>query len=142
MTRGASRWIATVVGVGCVPIAPGTAGSLVGVGLVVALGPDPVRIGIALLVCTGLALASISGAEQAFGRTDPQQIVIDALSGPVQAVEACGTLEDAVARANELAEPGDTVLLAPACASFDQFEDFEERGDAFKRLVMSLAEDA
>jgi UDP-N-acetylmuramoylalanine--D-glutamate ligase len=48
---------------------------------------------------------------------------------------ACGTLETAVAEARARARPGDTVLLAPACASFDQFENFEHRGREFKRLV-------
>jgi len=38
--------------------------------------------------------------------------------------------------------PGDTVLLAPACASFDQFENFEQRGRVFKELVRALAEGA
>jgi UDP-N-acetylmuramoylalanine--D-glutamate ligase len=45
------------------------------------------------------------------------------------------TLEHAVAHAVELAEPGDVVLLSPACASYDQFSDFEQRGEAFRRLV-------
>jgi UDP-N-acetylmuramoylalanine--D-glutamate ligase len=45
------------------------------------------------------------------------------------------TLEAAVAHAAQLAEPGDVVLLSPACASYDQFANFEERGDAFRRLV-------
>ena len=45
------------------------------------------------------------------------------------------TLARAVTHARELAEPGDVVLLSPACASFDQFENFEARGDAFRRLV-------
>jgi UDP-N-acetylmuramoylalanine--D-glutamate ligase len=45
------------------------------------------------------------------------------------------TLERAVAHAAELAEPGDVVLLSPACASFDQFENFEARGEAFRRLT-------
>jgi UDP-N-acetylmuramoylalanine--D-glutamate ligase len=46
-----------------------------------------------------------------------------------------GTLERAVAHAAELAQPGEVVLLSPACASFDQFENYEARGDAFRRLV-------
>jgi len=49
-----------------------------------------------------------------------------------------GTLERAVAYAYEHAEPGDTVLLAPACASFDQFRSFEHRGEVFKQIVGGL----
>ena len=50
-----------------------------------------------------------------------------------------GTLEAAVRRAAEAALPGDIVLLAPACASFDQFQSYEQRGQAFKELVRTLA---
>ena len=50
-----------------------------------------------------------------------------------------GDLAGAVTRAAHEARPGDVVLLSPACASFDQFENFEERGDAFRRLVGELA---
>jgi UDP-N-acetylmuramoylalanine--D-glutamate ligase len=46
-----------------------------------------------------------------------------------------GDLETAVAHAARLAEPGDVVLLSPACASYDQFEDFEQRGEAFRAFV-------
>jgi UDP-N-acetylmuramoylalanine--D-glutamate ligase len=49
-----------------------------------------------------------------------------------------GTLQAAVAEAHARAKSGDTVLLAPACASFDQFENFEHRGREFKRLVQEL----
>jgi UDP-N-acetylmuramoylalanine--D-glutamate ligase len=51
----------------------------------------------------------------------------------------CGTLDVAVRRAAEAAQPWDVVLLAPACASFDQFESYEHRGRMFKELVQSLA---
>ena len=50
----------------------------------------------------------------------------------------CGDLRRAVTEAAKRAEAGDTVLLAPACASFDQFESFEHRGQVFKDLVRSL----
>jgi UDP-N-acetylmuramoylalanine--D-glutamate ligase len=46
-----------------------------------------------------------------------------------------GDLETAVAHAARLAEPGDVVLLSPASASYDQFENFEQRGEAYRRLV-------
>jgi len=49
-----------------------------------------------------------------------------------------GDLEAAVARAAADAQPGDIVLLSPACASFDQFENFEDRGDTFRSLVEEL----
>ncbi|TYO91530.1 UDP-N-acetylmuramoyl-L-alanine--D-glutamate ligase [Oceanicella actignis] len=49
--------------------------------------------------------------------------------------EICGDLETAFALAAQEARPGEAVLLAPACASFDQFRDFEARGDAFRALA-------
>ncbi len=56
-------------------------------------------------------------------------------------VVAVGTLERAVDEAFRAAEPGDTVLLAPACASFDQYKNFEERGEHFKELVRRLSKE-
>jgi UDP-N-acetylmuramoylalanine--D-glutamate ligase len=47
----------------------------------------------------------------------------------------CGDLETAVRDASAAARPGEVVLLSPACASYDQFRDYEERGDRFKSLV-------
>src|SRR4029077_11793563 len=49
------------------------------------------------------------------------------------------TLENAIRRANAVAEPGDVVLLAPACASFDQFKNYEHRGQVFKAIVRTLS---
>jgi UDP-N-acetylmuramoylalanine--D-glutamate ligase len=46
-----------------------------------------------------------------------------------------GDLATAVAQASDAAEPGDVVLLSPACASFDQFRDYEERGEVFRSLI-------
>ena len=57
------------------------------------------------------------------------------LLSPHMAVAECETLERAVGAAAAEAESGDTVLLSPACASFDQFRDFEDRGDQFRALV-------
>jgi UDP-N-acetylmuramoylalanine--D-glutamate ligase len=59
------------------------------------------------------------------------------LNGAVPLVEA-KTLDAAVAHAYCNGSPGDTVLLAPACASFDQFRSFEHRGEVFKELVNKL----
>ena len=50
----------------------------------------------------------------------------------------CGNIENAVAMAHQRAAAGDTVLLAPACASFDQFQSYEHRGKVFKSLVMGI----
>ncbi len=51
------------------------------------------------------------------------------------------TLENAIRKANAVAEAGDVVLLAPACASFDQFKNYEERGRVFKQIVSDLAQE-
>ncbi|MGH9734843.1 MAG: UDP-N-acetylmuramoyl-L-alanine--D-glutamate ligase [Candidatus Acidiferrales bacterium] len=59
------------------------------------------------------------------------------LDGSVPIANA-GTLESAVQIAMDLAQPGDTVLLAPACSSFDQFENYEHRGRTFKDLIARL----
>jgi UDP-N-acetylmuramoylalanine--D-glutamate ligase len=60
------------------------------------------------------------------------------LTGVVKIVSA-GTLDSAVRQAAQLAVAGDVVLLAPACASFDQFTSYEHRGRVFKELVQGLA---
>lgn len=65
----------------------------------------------------------------------------EALSGVIETIPS-GTLDRAVAEAARRARPGDTVLLSPACASFDQFRNFEHRGDVFEALVRALPEGA
>ncbi len=66
-------------------------------------------------------------------------IIEEQLRGSVR-IERCGDLAAAIALAAAQARPGDTVLLAPACASFDQFRSYEHRGRAFKELVLRLQE--
>ncbi len=56
-------------------------------------------------------------------------------------LENASSLKEAVAKAFALAKPGDTVLLSPMCSSYDMFKDYEERGRAFKKIVLSLAEE-
>jgi len=53
-------------------------------------------------------------------------------------LERCATLEQAVARAAQLAQPGDAVLLSPACASFDMFRDYRHRGEVFAAALRAL----
>ena len=59
------------------------------------------------------------------------------LEGAVRLIP-CGTIQRAVAEASASARPGDIVLLAPACSSFDQFQNYEQRGQVFKQLVKDL----
>jgi UDP-N-acetylmuramoylalanine--D-glutamate ligase len=67
------------------------------------------------------------------GEDAPQ--IAAALEGVPAPVRTCGALERAVEDARAAARAGDVVLLSPACASFDQFTDFEARGDRFRELA-------
>ena len=58
--------------------------------------------------------------------------------GDLCPTESCGDLATAVSRAARLAVPGDVVLLSPACASYDQFRSYEERGETFRRLSSAV----
>jgi len=60
------------------------------------------------------------------------------LAAAIDDYELCGDLPTAVRGAADAAKPGEVVLLSPACASYDQFDDFEQRGDEFRRLVEEL----
>ncbi len=68
---------------------------------------------------------------------EAKEQIIEALKGGVDLQEA-DSMEEAVELAHQSASPGDTILLSPACASFDMFDSYGQRGDTFKRLVRSL----
>ena len=78
------------------------------------------------------ALQAHARALVLLGRDAP---VIAAAADDVIPVESVATLDEAVAAAGRWAEPGDTVLFSPACASFDQFENYAVRGEAFMDAV-------
>ncbi|NNA00836.1 UDP-N-acetylmuramoyl-L-alanine--D-glutamate ligase [Pseudomonas lundensis] len=65
-------------------------------------------------------------------------LIADALGDAVPQVRAA-SLDEAIAQCRALAQPGDAVLLSPACASFDMFKNYEERGQLFARAVGALA---
>jgi UDP-N-acetylmuramoylalanine--D-glutamate ligase len=78
-------------------------------------------------------VASVVRAVVAYGEAAEQ--IESELSTATRVVRIDGPFEAVVERAGELAVPGDAVLLAPACASFDMFRDYAERGVRFARLV-------
>jgi UDP-N-acetylmuramoylalanine--D-glutamate ligase len=66
------------------------------------------------------------------------QRIIQAFEGKVESIVESAGMEEAVKAAYYLARDGDSVLLSPACASFDLFESFEDRGRQFKSAVRGL----
>lgn len=62
----------------------------------------------------------------------------DFFANIIETANVARSLEEAVLHANSIAQPGDTVLFSPACASFDMFKNFEHRGNCFKSTVMDL----
>jgi UDP-N-acetylmuramoylalanine--D-glutamate ligase len=64
--------------------------------------------------------------------------IIDVFGNVVDIMIEVSTMNDAVKMAQRLSEKGDTVLLSPACASFDLFENYEDRGKQFKQAVKNL----
>jgi len=83
---------------------------------------------------TGLAplLAKRCRLVIAYGEAGP--LVEKDLAGEVP-LERGSTFDDVVARARRAAQPGDAVLLSPACSSYDMFKNYEERGATFRKLV-------
>jgi UDP-N-acetylmuramoylalanine--D-glutamate ligase len=92
----------------------------------------------------GLDLSPIGAAADhlrgvvAFGEAGAE--IVDAIAGRTPVVRVAG-MHDAVVAARELAEPGDVVLLSPACASFDAYDGYAARGDAFADEVRALLAD-
>ena len=86
------------------------------------------------------ALARRGGCAVLIGRD--AAVIGEALAAQSVAFECCADLPTAVRRAGELARPNKTVLLSPACASFDMFKSYADRGQAFRREVRELALDA
>lgn len=71
------------------------------------------------------------------GQTAPK-ILETAKRYGFEAIELCSSLEEAIEKAYLACKPGENVLLSPACASWDMFRDFEERGDLFKKKVREI----
>jgi UDP-N-acetylmuramoylalanine--D-glutamate ligase len=75
-----------------------------------------------------------------FGEAAPKiAAALKQAKGGQSTVECCDGLEQAVQAASRLADPGDVVLLSPGGTSFDQYRDFEERGEAFRKWVSELS---
>jgi UDP-N-acetylmuramoylalanine--D-glutamate ligase len=106
---------------------------------------DAFSVGVVHLILGGQAKGQdFAALRDPVGRTcravyligEDAPLLAAALSGVGVTVHECGELEQAVDRARTAANPGDVVLLSPACASFDQFADFEARGERFRELVL------
>jgi UDP-N-acetylmuramoylalanine--D-glutamate ligase len=104
--------------------------------------------GVHLILGGSLKSADFSGLARAVAAGPVSRVYLigqaaDAIAAALDAAgtgyERPGTLEAAVEAASTAARPGETVLLSPACASFDQFRDFEDRGETFRRLAQEAA---
>jgi UDP-N-acetylmuramoylalanine--D-glutamate ligase len=79
--------------------------------------------------------------KQAFLIGEAKDIIAADLNGgfPIEKVD---TLKEAITRSYEQSKPGDYILFSPMCSSFDMFKDYEQRGEAFKKIVLDLAKGA
>lgn len=78
-------------------------------------------------------LRKVGKAVLAYGEAGP--LIASDLEGVVRVERLGSSFEEVMARARAMAQPGDVVLLSPACSSYDMFNDYEERGAAFRRLA-------
>jgi UDP-N-acetylmuramoylalanine--D-glutamate ligase len=84
----------------------------------------------------GKAVAKHARAAVLIGRDGP--LIEKAITTSRVAIESASDMDDAVRRAHALAQPGDAVLLSPACASFDMFRNYEHRAQVFIAAVHAL----
>lgn len=89
----------------------------------------------------GLDLGSMSGVPSVRAVVAYGEAAEELAAADPDRTTAVDSLADAVAAADQIAIAGDTVLLAPGCASFDQFESYAQRGEVFSELVRQLGED-
>lgn len=142
-----SEWIAEVNGVRWINDSKGTN---VGATLAALAGLGPTLEGQLILLAGGVGKGAdftpLAEPMARYGReailfgADAEQLQ-DTLQGRV-AVTRVADLDAAMRRAREIAVPGDCVLLSPACASLDQFPDYQARGEAFRQRVLQFVEEA
>jgi UDP-N-acetylmuramoylalanine--D-glutamate ligase len=89
----------------------------------------------------GLLREPLTGRAEAVVAIGEAAPLVQAAVSNVVAVHEARSLAEAVRRAFQLAKPGGVVLLAPACASFDMFRDYAERGRRFKEEVVRLVQE-
>jgi len=94
---------------------------------------------IALLARGCLLIGKTAGAIHQAVKMEQDELVADGFRPAIRLIEEVGTLEAAVERAAEAAEFDNVVILSPACASYDQYTNFAQRGEVFRRLVDRLA---
>ncbi|MFY8048286.1 MAG: UDP-N-acetylmuramoyl-L-alanine--D-glutamate ligase [Erythrobacter sp.] len=85
----------------------------------------------------GACAAHIGNVAAAYTIGEAGPMFAEHLDGQVR-VERCELISEAVRRASEAARPGEVVLLSPACASYDQFRDYEKRGHHFRQMVGAI----
>ncbi|MEP7000155.1 MAG: UDP-N-acetylmuramoyl-L-alanine--D-glutamate ligase [bacterium] len=87
---------------------------------------------------TALAHELRRTVKQVLAYGESAQTIATDLDGAVPVEVLGSTFEEVLARARDVAQPGDTVLLSPACSSYDMFDNYEERGRVFKQLAAEL----